>query len=99
MIRISTAEFIGLFFEAMLYGVYFVTFLLFLVSRTFKSHPGRPKLPWMITLITSVLFVISTLHVILGLVRGVDPGFCASATPRDDLPRDWKTVLQVGLQL
>ena len=97
MIRIDTAELISLFIEAMLYGIYFVTFVILLARRTLKTQPARHS--WIITSITTVLFVISTMHVALGLARGLHSGFCAGTAPKGNLPRDWLTVLRVCLQL
>jgi hypothetical protein len=81
MISFATAQLIGLFFEAVFYGIYLVTFIL-LLPRTIR----RP----LIALVISALFILSTVNLALGLVRALE-----GTIVRGDIPRDWVTLVKV----
>lgn len=97
MLGLVSAQLIGLFIEAILYGIYLVTCGACIVPGTFQPRPGHLRLPfwrlrWPIALVTLLLFVISTLNLALGLVRVLAP-----RVQRGPLPRDWLTVTKVCL--
>jgi hypothetical protein len=98
MISVLSAQLTGLFIEATLYGIYLVTFGACLLPRTFRDRPEGSRrwtcplwrFPW-IALVTIALFIISTLHLALGLVRLLGP----PRHPTSTLPRDWVTNSKV----
>lgn len=92
MIGVFSAQVIGLFLEAMFYGVYLVTFGACILPRTFwHDRPGRMRLPsrlsWVIAL-AAILFVLATLHLAIGLVQLLS----LPSNQQTTAPRSWITT-------
>lgn len=88
MISLFASQLIGVFLEAIFYGIYLVAFGACLLPKTFSDHgPGRLRLPlWRLPLViawvTIALFVLSTAHFGVGLAEVLRT------------PRDQKTISQ-----
>ena len=101
MISVFSAKVVGLFLEAIFYGIYLVTFGACLLPRTFHERDGPWRLrlpfwrlPWVIAVVTMALFLILTAHLSVGLIRLLS----TQHNPKGISERNWVTTTTVCFQ-
>lgn len=98
----NVSQIVAVFVECILYGIYLVTFTASLQSIA-SSHPGlswasRFKNKWPMLMVVLLLFILSTLNLVLGLLRII--AFIhhdiVGSGEAEQLGQDWLNILKVS---